>query len=262
MDGAPGQVTQILEAVGAGDERAAERLLPLVYEELRRLAAARMANEPPGQTLQPAALVHEAWLRLVGSGQEHWNSRGHFFGAAAEAMRRILVERARKKARVRHGGGLERVDLAMMDHPNIAKVLDTGATETGRPALLPRGHWELTCALCRSEERAMKCQTGERGSQAAGFARNHSSGQRDYAPAISRLSGPKQRPPRQRSPAVPRPRPDLLPVLAKLLKSGAGGVRAPAWTRGPTRDFRLQFPALQAACRRRGRNQEAEAAGP
>jgi RNA polymerase sigma factor (TIGR02999 family) len=76
-----------------------------------------MANEAPGQTLQPTALVHEAWLRLVGSGQEHWNSRGHFFGAAAEAMRRILVERARKKARVRHGGQLERVDL---DHVTVA----------------------------------------------------------------------------------------------------------------------------------------------
>ena len=95
----------------------AEELLPLVYEELRKLAAHKMANEAPGQTLQPTALVHEAWLRLVGSGQEHWNSRGHFFGAAAEAMRRILVERARKKARVRHGGQLERVDL---DHVTMA----------------------------------------------------------------------------------------------------------------------------------------------
>jgi RNA polymerase sigma factor (TIGR02999 family) len=113
----PEQVTQILDAVGAGVPQAAEKLLPLVYEELRRLAAAKMANEAPGQTLQPTALVHEAWLRLVGSGQEHWNSRGHFFGAAAEAMRRILVERARKKARVRHGGQLERVDL---DHVTVA----------------------------------------------------------------------------------------------------------------------------------------------
>ncbi len=85
--------------------------MPLVYEELRKLAAHKMAQEAPGQTLQPTALVHEAWLRLVSSGQGHWNSRGHFFGAAAEAMRRILVERARKKARVRHGGQLEHVDL-------------------------------------------------------------------------------------------------------------------------------------------------------
>src|SRR5271168_4355092 len=117
MEPAPEHVTQILEAVEAGDPQAAEKLLPLVYEELRRLAAARMARESPGQTLQPTALVHEAWLRLVGSGQEHWNSRGHFFGAAAEAMRRILVERARKKARVRHGGELERVDL---EHVTVA----------------------------------------------------------------------------------------------------------------------------------------------
>jgi RNA polymerase sigma factor (TIGR02999 family) len=111
-------VTQILEAVGAGDEHAAEKLLPLVYEELRRLAAARMAHMPPGQTLQPTALVHEAWLRLVGAQQEHWNSRGHFFAAAAEAMRRILVERARRRSAEKHGGGLRRVDL---DRVNIAE---------------------------------------------------------------------------------------------------------------------------------------------
>jgi RNA polymerase sigma factor (TIGR02999 family) len=110
-------VTQILEALARGDPKAADELLPLVYAELRTLAAQKMANEAPGQTLQPTALVHEAWLRLAGSGQEHWNSRGHFFGAAAEAMRRILVERARKKARVRHGGQLERVDL---DHVTVA----------------------------------------------------------------------------------------------------------------------------------------------
>jgi RNA polymerase sigma factor (TIGR02999 family) len=110
-------VTQILEALARGDPTVADELLPLLYDQLRTLAAQKMANEAPGQTLQPTALVHEAWLRLVGSGQEHWNSRGHFFGAAAEAMRRILVERARKKARVRHGGQLERVDL---DHVTVA----------------------------------------------------------------------------------------------------------------------------------------------
>lgn len=115
MNDAPGQVTQILEAVGAGDAQAAEQLLPLVYEELRRLAAARMANEAPGQTLQPTALVHEAWLRLVGDGDRQWNSRGHFFSAAAEAMRRILVENARRKRALRHGGGQERVDMAALD---------------------------------------------------------------------------------------------------------------------------------------------------
>jgi RNA polymerase sigma factor (TIGR02999 family) len=104
-------VTQILEAIGAGDKHAAAELLPLVYEELRRLAAARMSRETPGQTLQATALVHEAWLRLVGSNPVQWNGRAHFFGAAAEAMRRILLERARRKARVRHGGNLQRVDL-------------------------------------------------------------------------------------------------------------------------------------------------------
>jgi len=112
------QVTQILEAVGAGDTQAAERLLPLIYEELRRLAAAKMAHEAPGQTLQPTALVHEAWLRLVGEGNQRWNSRGHFFAAAAEAMRRILVERARRRNRLKRGGQWERVELEEADIPS------------------------------------------------------------------------------------------------------------------------------------------------
>jgi RNA polymerase sigma factor (TIGR02999 family) len=107
-------VTQILEAIGAGDKHAAAELLPLVYDELRQLAAARMAQESPGQTLQATALVHEAWLRLTGGKDTVWNSRWHFFGAAAEAMRRILLERVRKKGRVRHGGELQRVDLAQV----------------------------------------------------------------------------------------------------------------------------------------------------
>jgi RNA polymerase sigma factor (TIGR02999 family) len=110
-------VTRILDRVQQGETMAAEELLPLVYEELRKLAGARMARIPPGQTLQPTALVHEAWVRLVGSGQQCWNSRGHFFAAAAEAMRRILVERARRKSADRHGGNLRRVDL---DHVDIA----------------------------------------------------------------------------------------------------------------------------------------------
>jgi RNA polymerase sigma factor (TIGR02999 family) len=109
------QVTQILAAVEAGDPRAAEELLPLVYDELRRLAAARMAKEEPGQTLQPTALVHEAWLRLVGSRNQRWNNRGHFLAAAAEAMRRILIDKARRKHRVRHGQGLTRVDFDQVD---------------------------------------------------------------------------------------------------------------------------------------------------
>src|SRR3954465_3243019 len=98
-------VSQLLSAIEGGDPNASDQLLPLVYEELRKLAAARMAQEKPGQTLQATALVHEAWLRVTGTeAQVVWNSRGHFFGAAAEAMRRILVDRARQKARIRHGG--------------------------------------------------------------------------------------------------------------------------------------------------------------
>jgi len=109
------EVTQLLTAIDSGDPKAAEELLPLVYEELRKLAAVRMAAVASGQTLQPTALVHEAWLRLIGAGQQHWNSRGHFFAAAAEAMRRILVERARQRAALKRGGGLKRVDLDNVD---------------------------------------------------------------------------------------------------------------------------------------------------
>jgi RNA polymerase sigma factor (TIGR02999 family) len=113
-------VTRILQSLEQGDPKAGEQLLPVVYEELRKLAAAKMAQEQPGQTLQPTALVHEAWLRLVGGANDHWNSRGHFFGAAAEAMRRILVEAARRKARLRHGGGAERVSLDGLEVPQEA----------------------------------------------------------------------------------------------------------------------------------------------
>ncbi len=118
METAPEQVTRILEAVGAGDPQAAEKLLPLVYEELRRLAAAKMAGNTADQTLQPTALVHEAWLRLVGHGERDWRNRSYFFAAAAEAMRRILVERARRKSTEKHGAGLQRVDL---DHLDVAE---------------------------------------------------------------------------------------------------------------------------------------------
>ncbi len=105
-------VTQILSQIESGDPSAAEHLLPLVYDELRKLAAARLANEKPGQTLQATALVHDAYLRLVDVEKaQHWDSRAHFFAAAAEAIRRILVENARKKGRLRHGGGRRRVDL-------------------------------------------------------------------------------------------------------------------------------------------------------
>ncbi len=106
------EVTQILVAIERGDPQASEQLLPLVYEELRKLAAQRLAKETPGQTLQATALVHEAYLRLVGESEEqHWNSRGHFFAAAAEAMRRILVEQARHKRSAKGGGQLQRVAL-------------------------------------------------------------------------------------------------------------------------------------------------------
>jgi len=108
-------VTRILSAIEQGDERAADRLLPLVYEELRLLAAQKMAQEKPGQTLQATALVHEAYIRLVEARDRNWNNRGHFFGAAAEAMRRILVENARRKGSPKYGGDRQRVDLVGKD---------------------------------------------------------------------------------------------------------------------------------------------------
>lgn len=111
------EVAQILGRVEQGDPKAAAELLPLIYEELRRLAAHKMAKEAAGQTLQPTALVHEAWLRLTDSNRQEWRGREHFFSAAAEAMRRILVENARRKLRLRHGGGLQRVDDDVFDLP-------------------------------------------------------------------------------------------------------------------------------------------------
>jgi RNA polymerase sigma factor (TIGR02999 family) len=108
-------VTQILEAVQHGDPRAADELLPLVYGELRKLARAKMANEAAGNTLQPTALVHEAWMRLVGNDNPKFAGRAHFFAAAAEGMRRILIDRARRKCAQRHGGGQELVDIQQLD---------------------------------------------------------------------------------------------------------------------------------------------------
>lgn len=122
----PGQVTQILNAIDKGDARAAEDLIPVVYDELRKLARHRMAMEPAGQTLQATALVHEAYLRLVGDHHGPWNNRGHFFGAAAEAMRRILVEKARQRRSQKAGGDYRRVDWSEV----------TLATETGDDQLL------------------------------------------------------------------------------------------------------------------------------
>jgi RNA polymerase sigma factor (TIGR02999 family) len=108
-------VTLVLDAISRGESQASEKLLPLVYEELRKMAVARMFRESAGHTLQPTALVHEAWLRLVESGSQNWENRAYFFGAASEAMRRILIERARRKACVRHGSGKIALDIADMD---------------------------------------------------------------------------------------------------------------------------------------------------
>lgn len=144
-------LTQVLDRSQQGDPRAAEELLPLVYEELRKLAAARMAQEKPGQTLQATALVHEAWLRLTGAEEQKvWNSRGHFFGAAAEAMRRIMVDRARQKARLRHGGQLQRVELehvTMATHDSdetvlaMHEALEKLALESPRKAEIVKLHY-------------------------------------------------------------------------------------------------------------------------
>ncbi len=105
------EATKILAAIEAGEPQAAERLLPLVYNELRHLATAKLAGEAPGQTLQATALVHEAWLKLAGEDRRQWQGRTHFFAVAAEAMRRIIIDNARRKKAVRHGGGLERVNI-------------------------------------------------------------------------------------------------------------------------------------------------------
>jgi RNA polymerase sigma factor (TIGR02999 family) len=134
------EVTRLLDAAAAGDRRAAADLLPLVYDELRRLAAARMAAEPPGHTLDATALVHEAYVRLVGPvNDDRWDGRGHFFAAAAEAMRRILVEAARRKQAEKHGGGKVRVPLEAVDGaagpagPDERLVaLDSALTRLGR----------------------------------------------------------------------------------------------------------------------------------
>ena len=128
------EVTRILSAIEQGESHAAEQLLPLVYDELRKLAARRLTHEKPGHTLQATALVHEAYLRLVDVEQaQHWNSRGHFFTAAAEAMRRILIERARRKHRHRHGGGRRRVSLgdlpALERSPDDLLALDDALTK-------------------------------------------------------------------------------------------------------------------------------------
>ena len=136
-------VTRILTAIEGGDTRAADQLLPLVYNELRRLAAQRLSHEQPGQTLQATALVHEAYLRLVGAPDVSWKGRAHFFAAAAEAMRRILIESARRKKRIKHGGGRQRFELdeadaveepAPLDLIALDEALDKLATEDATKA--------------------------------------------------------------------------------------------------------------------------------
>ena len=113
-------ITLVLEAINRGESQASDQLLPLVYHELRNLAAARMVQESAGHTLQPTALVHEAWLRLAGDSKQNWKGRAYFFAAAAEAMRRILVEHARRKARLKHGGGQERMNIEDLDLAGVA----------------------------------------------------------------------------------------------------------------------------------------------
>ena len=140
--------TRLLNAIDAGDSKAADQLLPLVYEELRKLAAAKMAQEQPGQTLQPTALVHEAWLRLSGGENVRFDGRGHFFAAAAEAMRRILIDRARQKRSLRRGAGAKRVNLnelevavAADDDTLLAGGFRHGAKNLARNFYRsPRGH--------------------------------------------------------------------------------------------------------------------------
>jgi RNA polymerase sigma factor (TIGR02999 family) len=157
-------VTRILDAIGQGDPRAAEQLLPLVYDELRKLAAARLAQEKPGQTLQATALVHEAYLRLVGPSEvDRWDSRGHFFAAAAEAMRRILIDTARRKLSGKHGGGLVQQQAAADDFPvanprdpleiiAVHEALDRLAEKSPRKAELVKLRYFLGCTMAEAAQ--------------------------------------------------------------------------------------------------------------
>ena len=158
------EVTRILNAIDQGDPQATEKLLPLVYDELRKLAAQKLAQEKPGQTFQPTALVHEAYLRLVGVQEQRWNGRAHFFGAAAEAMRRILIENARRKAQGKRGGSLKRVELA--DDAVVTRITphqlleleeslgnleskNSDAAAFSSSAILPAAPWTRLQSYCR-----------------------------------------------------------------------------------------------------------------
>jgi RNA polymerase sigma factor (TIGR02999 family) len=156
-------VTRILSAIERGEAQAAEQLLPLVYDELRKLAAARLASEAPGQTLDATALVHEAFLRLVGPHDPGWDGRGHFFAAAAEAMRRILVERARRKRRLKHGGGRSRQDPDLDDLAGpdardplevlaVHEALDRLAAKAPREAELVKLRYFLGCTMAEAAQ--------------------------------------------------------------------------------------------------------------
>jgi RNA polymerase sigma factor (TIGR02999 family) len=154
-------VTQILERVEKGDGKAAEELLPLVYDELRKLAAYKMAQEQPGHTLQPTALVHEAWLRIIGQQQQRWENRKQFFIAASEAMRRILVDRARKRQAIRHGGDLQGVELESVELPiesepehllRIHELLDQLAAEEPTRAEVVKLHCFVGISLVEIAE--------------------------------------------------------------------------------------------------------------
>jgi RNA polymerase sigma factor (TIGR02999 family) len=160
-------VTRILSGIEAGDPHAAEQLLPLVYDELRKLAAQRLAQERPGQTLEATALVHEAYLRLVDGDQAcHWNSRGHFFAAAAEAMRRILVEDARRKTRPKHGGGRRRQAM----HPDFAAAPEPDEDLLALDAALARlAHTDPLKALL-VELRYFAGMTGDQAAEVLGLA--------------------------------------------------------------------------------------------
>ena len=156
------EVTRILSAIGQGDPRAAEQLLPIVYDELRKLAAAKLARERPGHTLEATALVHEAYLRLIGTPEiDGWDNRGHFFAAAAEAMRRILVESARRKQAHKHGGALteQTLDPEILPGPNsldplevlaIHESLDRLAEKSPRKAELVKLRYFLGCTMAES----------------------------------------------------------------------------------------------------------------
>ena len=161
------EVTRILSGIEAGDPHAAAQLLPLVYDELRKLAAQRLAQEKPGQTLQATALVHEAYLRLVDGDQaRHWNSRGHFFAAAAEAMRRILVEDARRKARPKHGGGRQRQAM----HPDLAAAPEPDEDLLALDAALARLARTDSLKARLVELRYFAGLTGEQAAQVLGIS--------------------------------------------------------------------------------------------